>query len=201
MLCSERLYPFIWLLNGCGTHLLQRFVIRHKISTRSCDYRRTFLLARQLDSVRSADQSRSLSRDDITGRSLLPSSKFSKHGDEHESDSDSEDEENRDHRFKNKTGQLVSLSKPKLSQKSGIRKSLRPSKYFFRERRGWNEEKHWERRETPEDVKSKVSWYARQIMRLTEEDKVSKWSNLIYVLSSESMRKMIGKGKKWEEWV
>ena len=158
-------------------------------------------MARQLDSVRSADQSRSLSRDDITGRSLLPSSKFSKHGDEHESDSDSEDEENRDHRFKNKTGQLVSLSKPKLSQKSGIRKSLRPSKYLFRERRGWNEEKHWERRETPEDVKSKVSWYARQIMRLTEEDKVSKWSNLIYVLSSESMRKMIGKGKKWEEWV
>lgn len=131
-------------------------------------------MARKLETVRSTYQSRSLSRDDLIGRSGLPSSKISKHGDEYESDSDSEDEENRDHRFKRKTGQLASLSNPKLSQKSGIRKSLRPSKYLFKDRRGWNEEKHWERRETPEDIKSKVSWYARQIMRLTEEDKVSK---------------------------
>ena len=180
---------------------MQRFVIRHKFSTTSCDYRRTYLLARKLDSVRSADQSRSLSRDDLIGRSLLPSSKISRHGDEHESDSDSEDEENRDHRFKKKTGQLASLSKPKLSQKSGIRKSLRPSKYLFRDGRGWNEEKHWERRETPEDIKSKVSWYARQMMRLTEEDKVGKLSNLICTFKWENEKKNSWKGQKWLERV
>lgn len=144
-------------------------------------------MARKLDSVRSADQSRSLSGDDFIGRSLLPSSKVSMHGDEHESDSDSEDEENRDHRFKKKTGQLWSLSKPKLSQKSGIRKSLRPSKYLFRDRRGWNEEKHWERRETPEDIKSKVSWYARQMMRLTEEDKMDEMLELFSVMKEEKI--------------
>lgn len=92
-----------------------------------------------------------------------------------ESDSESEGEENvgkQSNKLKQRAGKLTSFSKLKLSQKSESTKTLRPSKYLYRDRSGWNEEIQWEGREIPEDLKGKTGWYARQMTRLTHEGKV-----------------------------
>lgn len=92
-----------------------------------------------------------------------------------ESDSESEGEENvgkQSSKLKHKAGKLTSFSKLKLSQKSESTKTIRPSKYLYRDRSGWNEELQWEGREIPEDLKGKTGWYARQMTRLTHEGKV-----------------------------
>lgn len=114
---------------------------------------------------------RTSGRDDLKTRSRSNNRNYSNEEDDSESDSESEDEEDvgrKSGKLKQKTGKVAA----KLSQKSVHTKVLRPSKYLFRDRGGWNEEKQWEGREIPEDSKGKAGWYARQMSRLTNEGKV-----------------------------
>ena len=118
---------------------------------------------------------RTSGRDDVKTKSRSNNINYSSEEGDYESDSESEDEEDlsrKSGKLKQKTGKAGIFKNPRLSQKSGNTKSLRPSKYLFRDRGGWNEEKQWEGREIPEDSKGKAGWYARQLSRLTYEDKV-----------------------------
>ena len=89
--------------------------------------------------------------------------------------SESEDENilvGKSNKRKQKSDQAAKLRKSKLRQKSAKTMTLRPSKYLFRDRKDWNEEKRWEGREIPEDLKSKASWYSRQMAKLANGGEV-----------------------------
>lgn len=176
----ERFYLFLRLFNESGISLSQRFTLRSTFSTSTSKlYSKTLpFLAKKWEAAGTTDHDfarpRTSGRDDLKTRSRSNNRNYSNEEDDSESDSESEDEEDvgrKSGKLKQKTGKAAAKI-PKLSQKSGHTKSLRPSKYLFRDRRGWNEEKQWEGRQIPEDSKGKAGWYARQMSRLIHEDKV-----------------------------
>ena len=173
----ERFYQFLRLFNESGISLPQRFALRSTFSTSTCKlYSKTLpFLAKKWEAAGTTDHDfarpRTSGRDDLKTRPRSSNRNHSNEEDDSESDSESEDEEDvgrKSGKLKQKTGKVAA----KLSQKSARTKILRPSKYLFRDRGGWNEEKQWEGREIPEDSKGKAGWYARQMSRLTNEGKV-----------------------------
>ena len=89
-----------------------------------------------------------------------------------ESDLESDDEEEfNEAKFKTKATNSRMAKQWTKGQKTSY-KTVRPSKYLFRDVRDEDEERQWRRREAAVDVKSKVSWYARQMVRLSRENQV-----------------------------
>ena len=123
--------------------------------------------------------SHSFSRNVIGSKSRSKDNRYKKEEKDIDSDpeTESEDEEDMDGKSstsQKKTGKGGKFLKLK-SQKSG-NITLRPSRYLFKDfRRGEEEENRWERIYGLEDKKRKLNWYARQMLRLTREDKVG-WS-------------------------
>jgi len=89
-----------------------------------------------------------------------------------DAETESEDEEDlRDKSWKSKKGS--GKSKKFKSQKSVENATLSPSRYLFKDfLPGHGKVKRWERRYASEHRKGKVNWYARQMLRLTQEGKV-----------------------------
>lgn len=99
-----------------------------------------------------------------------------------DAETDSEDEEgSSDKSWKSEKGPGKRGNSWKLkSQKSAGNVTLRPSKYLFKYLQPEQEEENrWERRKALEDRKGKVNWYARQMLRLTQEGKVRRSVSII----------------------
>ena len=120
--------------------------------------------------------SHSFSRDvrDSKSRSKNRTYKREERDSDSDAETESEDEEDMDSKSLNankKSGKGGKFTKLK-SQKTG-KITLHPSRYLFKDfRLGVEEENRWERRYGLEDRKRKLNWYARQMLRLTREDKV-----------------------------
>ena len=113
----------------------------------------------------------------VGSKSIAKGSRYRREEQELDSDAetDSEDEEGlSDKSWKSKKGPGKRGKSWKLkSQKSAGNVTLRPSKYLFKYLQPEQEEENrWERRKALEDRKGKVNWYARQMLRLTQEGKV-----------------------------
>ena len=118
---------------------------------------------------------RSFGQVDLRTRSRSKDVHSSRGEEDSEYDSESEDENilvGKSNKRKEKSDQVAKFRESKLRQKSAKTMTLRPSKYLFRDRKDWNEEKQWEGREIPEDLKSKASWYSRQMAKLANEGEV-----------------------------
>lgn len=121
--------------------------------------------------------SHSFSRDTIGSKSRSKNSKYKREEKDLDSDPETESEDEEEYmddkspKSKMKTGKGGKFLKWK-SQKSG-NITLRPSRYLFKDFRPEEEEgNRWERRYGLEDRKRKMNWYARQMLRLTRDDKV-----------------------------
>ena len=118
---------------------------------------------------------RSFGQVDLRTRSRSKDVHSSRGEEDSEYDSESEDENilvGKSNKRKQKSDQAAKFRESKFRQKSAKTMTLRPSKYLFRDRKDWNEEKQWEGREIPEDLKSKASWYSRQMAKLANEGEV-----------------------------
>ena len=109
--------------------------------------------------------SHSFNRDVMSSKSRAKNRKYTKEEEEPDTDAETEDEGDME-------SETLKSNRKFKSQKSG-KIILRPSRYSFKHvRLSEEEENRWERRHGTEDKKGKTNWYARQMLRLTQEDKV-----------------------------
>ena len=133
---------------------------------------------------------RSFGQVDLRTRSRSKEVHSSRGEEDSEYDSESEDENilvGKSNKRKQKCDQAAKFRKSKLRQKSAKTMTLRPSKYLFRDRKDWNEEKQWKGREIPEDLKSKASWYSRQMAKLANEGEVRIRTPYIWRLCGQNL--------------
>ena len=171
----HKLYQFVRLCNESGYSLSHVYPQRRSLSHNVCQMYSTSSPvkakkwnqtgtkqhAHGFDKTRSPPRPHHL-RDDLTSGSHSKDDKVSKEEEDPESDPETEDEEE---------PKRFSYRKLK-SQKSG-KGYLRPSRYMFREVEATGEEENlWERRNADINRKGKVNWYARQMLRLSQENKV-----------------------------
>ena len=171
----HKLYQFVRLCNESGYSLSHVYPQRRSLSHTVCQMYSTSSPvkakkwnqtgtkqhAHGFDKTRSPPRPHHL-RDDLTSGSHSKDDKVSKEKEDPESDPETEDEEE---------PKRFSYRKLK-SQKSG-KGYLRPSRYMFREVEATGEEENlWERKNADINRKGKVNWYARQMLRLSQENKV-----------------------------
>ena len=171
----HKLYQFVRLCNESGYSLSHVYPQRRSLSHTLCQMYSTSSPvkakkwnqtgtkqhAHGFDKTQSPPRPHHL-RDDLTSRSHSKDDKVSKEEGDPESDPETEDEEE---------PKRFSYRKLK-SQKSG-KGYLRPSRYMFREVEATGEEENlWERKNADINRKGKVNWYARQMLRLSHENKV-----------------------------
>lgn len=171
----HKLYQFVRLCNESGYSLSHVYPQRRSLSRTVCQMYSTSSPvkakkwnqtgtkqhAHGFDKTQSPPRPHHL-RDDLTSGSHSKDDKVSKEEEDPESDPETEDEEE---------PKRFSYRKLK-SQKSG-KGYLRPSRYMFREVEATGEEENlWERRNADINRKGKVNWYARQMLRLSQENKV-----------------------------
>ena len=171
----HKLYQFVRLCNESGYSLSQVYPQRRSLSHTVCQMYSTSSPvkakkwnqtgtkqhAHGFDKTQSPPRTHHL-RDDLTSGSHSKDDKVSKEEEDPESDPETEDEEE---------PKRFSYRKLK-SQKSG-KGYLRPSRYMFREVEATGEEENlWERKNADINRKGKVNWYARQMLRLSQENKV-----------------------------
>ena len=171
----DRLYWCVRLFNDSGYCLSQGFVKRKTISSTACQLysRSSPVMAKKWNKSVTTQHAHGfakpqslkgsfLRREDVVSGSRSRDGKFKREEEDVDSDPETEDED-----------ELGRKSRRKLkSQKSG-KGTLRPSRYTFREDGVKGEEDNlWERRRSEVNVKGKLNWYARQMLRLTQEDKV-----------------------------
>ena len=171
----HKLYQFVRLCNESGYSLPHVYPQRRSLSHTVCQMYSTSSPfkakkwnqigtkqhAHGFDKTQSPPRPHHL-RDDLTSRSHSKDDKVSKEEEDPESDPETEDEEE---------PKRFSYRKLK-SQKSG-KGYLRPSRYMFREVEATGEEENlWERKNADINRKGKVNWYARQMLRLSHENKV-----------------------------
>lgn len=171
----HKLYQFVRLCNESGYSLPHVYPQRRSLSHTVCQMYSTSSPfkakkwnqigtkqhAHGFDKTQSPPRPHHL-RDDLTSRSHSKDDKVSKEEGDPESDPETEDEEE---------PKRFSYRKLK-SQKSG-KGYLRPSRYMFREVEATGEEENlWERKNADINRKGKVNWYARQMLRLSHENKV-----------------------------
>ena len=170
----HKLYQFVRLCNESGYSLSHVYPQRRSLShtvcqmystsspfkAKKCYQIGTKQHAHGFDKTQSPPRPHHL-RDDLTSRSHSKDDKVSKEEGDPESDPETEDEEE---------PKRFSYRKLK-SQKSG-KGYLRPSRYMFREVEATGEEENlWERKNADINRKGKVNWYARQMLRLSQENK------------------------------
>ena len=170
----HKLYQFVRLCNESGYSLSHVYPQRRSLSHTLCQMYSTSSPvkakkwnqtgtkqhAHGFDKTQSPPRPHHL-RDDLTSRSHSKDDKVSKEEGDPESDPETEDEEE---------PKRFSYRKLK-SQKSG-KGYLRPSRYMFREVEATGEEENlWERKNADINRKGKVNWYARQMLRLSQENK------------------------------
>lgn len=170
----HKLYQFVRLCNESGYSLSHVYPQRKSLSHTLCQMYSTSSPvkakkwnqtgtkqhAHGFDKTRSPPRPHHL-RDDLTSGSHSKDDKVSKEKEDPESDPETEDEEE---------PKRFSYRKLK-SQKSG-KGYLRPSRYMFREVEATGEEENlWERKNADINRKGKVNWYARQMLRLSQENK------------------------------
>lgn len=170
----HKLYQFVRLCNESGYSLSHVYPQRRSLSHTVCQMYSTSSPvkakkwnqtgtkqhAHGFDKTRSPPRPHHL-RDDLTSGSHSKDDKVSKEKEDPESDPETEDEEE---------PKRFSYRKLK-SQKSG-KGYLRPSRYMFREVEATGEEENlWERKNADINRKGKVNWYARQMLRLSQENK------------------------------
>ena len=171
----HKLYQFVRLCNESGYSLSFVYPQRRSLSHTVCQMYSTSSPvkakkwnqtgtkqhAHGFDKTQSPPRPHHL-RDDLTSGSHSKDDKVSKEEEDPESDPETEDEEE---------PKRFSYRKLK-SQKSG-KGYLRPSRYMFREVEATGEEENlWERKNADINRKGKVNWYARQMLRLSQENKV-----------------------------
>ena len=171
----HKLYQFVRLCNESGYSLSHVYPQRRSLSHTVCQMYSTSSPvkakkwnqtgtkqhAHGFDKTRSPPRPHHL-RDDLTSGSHSKDDKVSKEEEDPESDPETEDEEE---------PKRFPYRKLK-SQKSG-KGYLRPSRYMFREVEATGEEENlWERKNADINRKGKVNWYARQMLRLSQENKV-----------------------------
>lgn len=171
----HKLYQFVRLCNESGYSLSHVHPQRRSLSHTFCQMYSTSSPvkakkwnqtgtnqhAHGFDKMQSPPRPHHL-RDDLTSGSHSKDDKVSKEEEDPESDPETEDEEE---------PKRFSYRKLK-SQKSG-KGYLRPSRYMFREVEATGEEENlWERKNADINRKGKVNWYARQMLRLSQENKV-----------------------------
>lgn len=171
----HKLYQFVRLCNESGYSLSHVYPQRRSLSHTVCQMYSTSSPvkakkwnqtgtkqhAHGFDKTQSPPRPHHL-RDDLTSGSHSKDDKVSKEEEDPESDPETEDEEE---------PKRFSYRKLK-SQKSG-KGYLRPSRYMFREVEATGEEENlWERKNADINRKGKVNWYARQMLRLSQENKV-----------------------------
>ena len=171
----HKLYQFVRLCNESGYSLSHVYPQRRSLSHTVCQMYSTSSPvkakkwnqtgtkqhAHGFDKTRSPSRPHHL-RNDLTSGSHSKDDKVSKEEEDPESDPETEDEEE---------PKRFSYRKLK-SQKSG-KGYLRPSRYMFREVEATGEEENlWERKNADINRKGKVNWYARQMLRLSQENKV-----------------------------
>ena len=171
----HKLYQFVRLCNESGYSLSHVYPQRRSLSHTVCQMYSTSSPvkakkwnqtgtkqhAHGFDKTQSPPRPHHL-RDDLTSGSHSEDDKVSKEEEDPESDPETEDEEE---------PKRFSYRKLK-SQKSG-KGYLRPSRYMFREVEATGEEENlWERKNADINRKGKVNWYARQMLRLSHENKV-----------------------------
>ena len=171
----HKLYQFVRLCNESGYSLSHVYPQRRSLSHTLCQMYSTSSPvkakkwnqtgtkqhAHGFDKTQSPPRPHHL-RDDLTSGSHSKDDKVSKEEEDPESDPETEDEEE---------PKIFSYRKLK-SQKSG-KGYLRPSRYMFREVEATGEEENlWERKNADINRKGKVNWYARQMLRLSHENKV-----------------------------
>ena len=170
----HKLYQFVRLCNESGYSLSHVYPQRRSLSHTVCQMYSTSSPvkakkwnqtgtkqhAHGFDKTRSPPRPHHL-RDDLTSGSHSKDDEVSKEKEDPESDPETEDEEE---------PKRFSYRKLK-SQKSG-KGYLRPSRYMFREVEATGEEENlWERKNADINRKGKVNWYARQMLRLSQENK------------------------------
>ena len=170
----HKLYQFVRLCNESGYSLSHVYPQRRSLSHTVCQMYSTSSPvkakkwnqtgtkqhAHGFDKTQSPPRPHHL-RDDLTSGSHSKDDKVSKEKEDPESDPETEDEEE---------PKRFSYRKLK-SQKSG-KGYLRPSRYMFREVEATGEEENlWERKNADINRKGKVNWYARQMLRLSQENK------------------------------
>ena len=170
----HKLYQFVRLCNESGYSLSHVYPQRRSLSHTLCQMYSTSSPvkakkwnqtgtkqhAHGFDKTQSPPRPHHL-RDDLTSGSHSKDDKVSKEEEDPESDPETEDEEE---------PKIFSYRKLK-SQKSG-KGYLRPSRYMFREVEATGEEENlWERKNADINRKGKVNWYARQMLRLSQENK------------------------------
>ena len=114
-------------------------------------------------------------RGDVVGSKSHPKNRrYRREEIELDSDAETESEDEEDLSGKSWKSKKGSGKSRKLkSQKSAGNITLSPSRYLFKDfLPGHGEVKRWERRYASEHRKGKVNWYARQMLRLTQEGKV-----------------------------
>ncbi|KAL9957362.1 hypothetical protein ACROYT_G038992 [Oculina patagonica] len=194
----ERLHWFLHRVSESGRSLTQGYVTKNTFSTSTCHFyskslpvmakRRSETGTKQgLEAQGFANAqslSHSFSRDTIGSKSRSKNSKYKREEKDLDSDPETESEDEEEYmddkspKSKMKTGKGGKFLKWK-SQKSG-NITLRPSRYLFKDFRPEEEEgNRWERRYGLEDRKRKMNWYARQMLRLTRDDKVEEALNLL----------------------
>ena len=101
-------------------------------------------------------------------------SRYRREETELDSDAETESDDEEDLSGKSWKSKKGSGKSRKLkSQKSAGNITLSPSRYLFKDfLPGHGEVKRWERRYASEHRKGKANWYARQMLRLTQEGKV-----------------------------
>lgn len=171
----HKLYQFVRLCNESGYSLSHVYPQRRPLSHTVCQMYSTSSPvkakkwnqtgtkqhAHGFDKTQSPPRPHHL-RDDLTSGSHSKDDKVSKEEEDPESDPETEDEEE---------PKRFPYRKLK-SQKSG-KGYLRPSRYMFREVEATGEEENlWERKNADINRKGKVNWYARQMLRLSQENKV-----------------------------
>ena len=116
----------------------------------------------------------SFRRSVVGSKSHSKNSRYRREEIELDSDAETESEDEEDlsgTSWKSKKGS--GKSRKLKSQKSAGNITLSPSRYLFKDfLPGHGEVKRWERRYASEHRKGKVNWYARQMLRLTQEGKV-----------------------------
>ncbi|XP_022784229.1 pentatricopeptide repeat-containing protein 1, mitochondrial-like isoform X2 [Stylophora pistillata] len=182
-LCSESGYPLSHIypqrrslsLNGCQMYSKSSSVMAKKLNQTG-----TRRHALGFDKTKSLLRSHHIRDDRISG-TRSKDRKVLREEDDPESDPETEDE-----------GELNRISYKELkSQKSG-KGSLRPSRYMFREVGATGEEENqWERKNAAIDRKGKVNWYARQMLRLSQEGKVDDALKLLSSMKEDKLNPKI----------
>ena len=170
--------------NDSGRCLWQGFIARNTLSTSAFhSYSKSLpLVAKKWNESRPTHEgfpkprppAHSFRGDKGGSKSHSKDSRYRREDTELDSDAETESEDEEDLSGKSRKSKKGSGKSRRLkSQKSVGNVVLSPSRYLFKDfLPGHGEVKRWERRYASEHRKGKVNWFARQMLRLTQESKV-----------------------------